>query len=140
MTADLDLERLPYEISRALDAAMVLLEGVEPGLYVKPDEAADAIDVYQRDGTYLCSVPRYRLRRPEPWLLSKCAEKALENFPLHIADQVVAAIHDGAITVYEPEDEDVVRVEAHVGELTYLLYTAHRAVVVEGWPDTDAAA
>jgi hypothetical protein len=130
---ELDMNRLPYEIMRALDGNFVLAEGLDPGLSVKPDPETREIIVMQ-NGEELARIPRYRLQRPDPEVLRKAAAEALKNMPVYIADQCIAAINSGRFVLDEPPDQEFVIVTVEIGpQNTVRLFKAHRQVVVPEW-------
>jgi hypothetical protein len=132
---ELDMNRLPYEIMRALNANFVLAEGLDPGLFVKPDPETREVVVMQ-NGEELARIPRYRLQRPDPEVLRKAAGEALKNVPSHIADQCIAAINSGRFVLDEPPDQDFVAVTVEIGPQNGVsLFKAHRQVVVPEWPN-----
>lgn len=131
---DLDLNRLPYEITRALDKECVMVEQLEPGLAMRP-EAEELVVL--KDGVELCRVPRYRLRASDPELLRKTAAATLSTLPVGMADQCVAAINEGRFEVIEPPDDDYVYCHIFLGEEPFKFFAAHRRCVIVGWPEED---
>lgn len=135
--ADLDMRRFLYEARRALHDELILPEALDPGLYAKPDPDNERIALLDRHGTHLAWLPWYRLRRPDPEQLRTAAAIACSRLPIDLADQAIAAINDGAVTVHEPANDDYVSVDVHLGARTLALFAAHRRAVVPGYPQPD---
>src|SRR5690242_9639224 len=136
---DLDLDRLPHEIRKAMDRDLVLIEGVTPGLYVEADRDLGLLKVFQADGTYLTYVPFYRLRLPSAERLRACSAAALEapDITPTVAELLLESINTDRVIVHMPVDSDRVQVDVLVEGDAFRLFDAHRCVMVEDWPDTD---
>jgi hypothetical protein len=129
---DLDMERLPHEIRRALDAETILVDQLDPGLYVEPE--ADHLVVLDRHGNRLCAIPRYRLHKVDPEMLVTAAKNLPATSPgdVALADQLDAAGQAGALVLVDPPDAEHVAIVAADQASTAIVL--HRALVVPGWP------
>jgi hypothetical protein len=135
MTEELDLERLPHEIRRALDAEAILVDQLDPGLYVEP--GSDHLVVLDRHGNRLCTIPRYRLNKVDPEMLVTAAKNLPGTAPgdTALADQLDAAGQAGDLVLVDPPDAEHVALVAADDAHTALVL--HRSMVVPGWPSED---
>ena len=127
----IDEARLPHEIRRALDAAAVLVDALEPGLYVRPEPGH--LVILDASGNELAGLPLYRLWQADYSRLWPLAEVTLERLPQHAADQLLAAMRDDQTTVVDLPSDDYVRV--HIAGQPFI--AVHRSNLVDGWPDED---
>jgi len=125
---ELDLERLPYETKRAVEARGVLIEQLDPGLNVVPHE--DHLEVLDRHGATVGTIPKYRLARVDPDLIPGYLEDALERFPDHLRDQILAGMRDDATVVRDFTNGEHVAID--VGTIKVALI--HRCRLVPSWP------
>jgi hypothetical protein len=127
----IDQRRIPHELRRALDAAGILVDTLEPGLYVRPEPGH--LVVIDAHGNELCNVPTHRLMAADYDRLWILAEKALEDVPPHLADQLLAGVRDNDVKVYDDPGGEWVRVD--VSGRKFMI--VHRARLVDGWPAED---
>ncbi|WP_406306257.1 hypothetical protein OHA61_34065 [Streptomyces sp. NBC_00885] len=130
---ELDMDRLPFEITRALDENGIIPEMLTPGLAARPEIGELVI---LSEGEEVCRIPRYRLRTPDPELLRRAAHATLATMPTDIADRCSTAINQGAFEVEAPPDQDYVYVNVFLGDgEPFKFFKAHRRTVVPGWPE-----
>lgn len=128
---NIDPDRLPHEIRRAFDREMVLIDTVDPGLYVEPEPDHDRLAVLDRHGVVLCHVPLGRLREIDTDRLEPFADAALAALPVDVRDQLVTAANAGEAVVHDDPTSEWVTVDV----LDHKLMAVHRAHLVAGWPD-----
>lgn len=133
-----DLERVPFEVRRALEKAGYFAELLAPGLRIRRDDDG-TLTVVDCHGDDLATVPLHRLLALDSERLRQAAATALERVPVDIADQCAAAINAGAIELHDPPDGDMVRCDIPIGSRVVPLFAAHRRVLVPGWPEDDPA-
>jgi hypothetical protein len=140
-----DWERFLVEVRRQIEAD-TLPELLTPGL-LAVDDGAEVVVFEKREpghdpdhvdlanlGSEVARIPWYRLRHPDPERLRKVAHIALEQFPIHVADQLATAINAGEMDVHSPAEDDWIRVHVRLGDDVVKLLAAHRCTVVPGWP------
>lgn len=126
--APIDPDRIPHETRRALDAAAVLVDTLDPGLSMRPEP--EGLVVLDAHGTELATIPRYRLAEADLDRLWPLAERALERVPPHLVDQVLASFRDNDVTVVDDPTDEWVHVL--VGGARFVV--VHRSHLVDGWP------
>jgi hypothetical protein len=120
---EIDLDRLPYEIGRALWANNFATELLDPGLALTEPREDGTVGVVDRYGTELAAVAVYRLRRPDADRLAERIRDVADSAGLS-ADELAAA------TVVAPPGEEWVTMRLGARRWRW-----HRCVLVEGWPD-----
>ena len=130
-TPELDLERLPYETKRAVEAGGILIEQIPPGLNVVPHH--DLLEVTDCYGVTVGAIPKYRLARIDPDLIPAYLEQAVDQFPDHLRDQILAGIRDDATVVRDFTNGEHVAID--VGTIKVALI--HRCHLVPSWPRPD---
>jgi hypothetical protein len=129
--AEVDERRLPFEITRALDDAGIMLEMLDPGLSLKAI-GGDWL-VMDRHGDELCVLPLHRVEVLDDELIATVVAGAIRRLPSHEVDQAVAALDDGRLRVIDPPEERFVYIELDDRKLA----VAYRRALVRSWPDDD---
>lgn len=132
MTDDLDLERLPHEIRRAVEAGPdpVLVDQLTPGLFVRPDPDHDALVVLTAEGREVGTIPMHRLRDVPADHAERLVDLLIQAFPVGLADQVRTDVEHGGTALVCPVDEDYV----YLRTLGGIVSRFHRSWVVPSWP------
>lgn len=127
---DLDLDRLPHEITRALEKdAGIIPEQMTPGLRIRPEE--NDLVVISGEGDDVCRIPRYRLERADYERLPRFVTASLAQLPADIVAEATAAMQAGEqATVYDPPNKDEVGVMIAGHKIALI----HRSHLVDGWP------
>ena len=134
MSPDVDLDRIPHELRRALWGAGFAAELLDPGLAVRPRDDGD-LEVLDRHGDVLAVVPLHRVAAVDTERLLVGCAVALDRLGVDVADQAEAALAAGDYEVVDDPAADVVRVHVRLGGARVLpLLAAHRSEVVPGWP------
>lgn len=121
----IDEDRIPHEIRRALDQALVLVEGLDPGLAIRPED--DQLVIVQH-GQDLAGFPSYRVRAVH---LERLCEQYVKHLSVGEGDQALAELRDGTATVIADPDSEYVEIRRASGRFRHRL---HRCNLVEGWP------
>jgi hypothetical protein len=128
---DFDLDRLPYEIRRAVESRGVMIEQLDPGLNVVPhDEYLEVVDCH---GTSVGEIPLYRLASIDVDTIPAVLAELADHLPTHLRDQVAAALRDGAPTIRDFTDGEHVAID--VGPIKVALI--HRCHLVPSWTEDD---
>lgn len=130
---ELDIERFPFEYRRAIEkAGNVLVEQLTPGLYARPEPGV--VVIVSNEGEDLGEIPLYRLKPIDPELIRPYVVQAVDQFPPHVADQIVAGLNNGDAVIRDLTNSEWVTVD--VGPVK--VARVHRAHLVPSWP-LDAA-
>ena len=127
----IDEARFIHETRRALDAAGILVDLLDPGLHVRSE--VDHLVLLDAHGTELATIPRHRLLTADLDRLWPLAEQVLGEVPPHLVDQVLAAFRDNDVKVWDNPTGEWVRVD--VAGRKFMV--VHRSHLVDGWPEEE---